>query len=133
MDNEEYIRQWIEIADKDLALAEHVAATMWPTPHELVCFHCQQSAEKYLKSFLVLHDQEPPKIHDLTELSKLCEKLDPLFSKILEKCDILTYYGVQPRYPNEKHIEKDEMIRSLEYARAIKAFVQQKMPEIYCQ
>ncbi|GHV93195.1 hypothetical protein AGMMS50268_36980 [Spirochaetia bacterium] len=131
MDNEEYVRQWIDIANKDLALAEHVAATMWPTPYELVCFHCQQSAEKYLKAFLVLHDREPPKIHDLAELSKFCENSEPLFSQILEKCEVLTYYGVQPRYPNEKHIEKEEMTRSLEYARTIKEFILQKMPEIF--
>jgi hypothetical protein len=32
MDREEIAKQWIELADKDLALAEHTAKTMWPTP-----------------------------------------------------------------------------------------------------
>jgi HEPN domain-containing protein len=131
MDNEEFVRPWIDIANKDLALAEHVARTMRPTPYELVCFHCQQSAEEYLKSFLVLYDQEPPKTHNLIELSKLCEAFSSLFSEIFEKCEILTYYGVQPRYPNEKQIEKEDMIRSLEYAKAIKEFIKQQIPEMF--
>jgi HEPN domain-containing protein len=28
-------------------------------------FHCQQCAEKVLKAYLVAHEIDPPKIHDL--------------------------------------------------------------------
>jgi HEPN domain-containing protein len=28
---------------------------MHPTPVEVICYHCQQSAEKYLKGYIVLH------------------------------------------------------------------------------
>jgi hypothetical protein len=34
---------------------------------EIICFHCQQSAEKYLKAFLFSNDIEPDKTHNLVE------------------------------------------------------------------
>ena len=77
MEHKETVKQWIELADKDLALAEHTAKTMWPIPFELVCFHCQQSIEKYLKAFLVSKGQDPPYVHDLVKLVTLCETENP--------------------------------------------------------
>lgn len=38
---------------------------------EISCYHCQQSAEKYLKGYLVLYGKNPPRTHDLDELCKL--------------------------------------------------------------
>jgi HEPN domain-containing protein len=87
---------------------------MWPTPYEMVCFHCQQAVEKYLKWFLVLHDIDPPKIHNLIELEKLCEVIDHQFSMLYEKCGILTGYGVISRYPSDMKIGKIEA-KSLGY------------------
>ncbi len=66
---------------------------------EVVCYHCQQSAEKYLKSYLVLHGENPPRTHDLDELCKLCSETHDGFGKIADQCSDLTAYGVQTRYP----------------------------------
>jgi len=55
----------------DLDSAEYLL-NMHPIPIEIICYLCQQSAEKYLKGYLVLHDINPPKIHDLNQLRKLC-------------------------------------------------------------
>ena len=49
MDRETEIQQWLEIADNDLAIADFSAKNMWPIPYAIICFHCQQSVEKYLK------------------------------------------------------------------------------------
>jgi HEPN domain-containing protein len=132
MDPEEEVRQWIELADKDLALAEHTAKTMWPTPHEIVCFHCQQFVEKYLKAFLVSKGQEPPYIHDLVKLADLCETENPVFGQIKQKCVVLTEYGVQPRYPNEMQIIEEDMARALHLAIDIKNFMREKISELFC-
>ena len=40
---------WRLLAERDLSVADHLAANMRPTPTEIVAFHCQQAAEKYLK------------------------------------------------------------------------------------
>jgi HEPN domain-containing protein len=129
MDKDTELWQWLEIAEKDLLTADFTAQKMWPTPYEIVCFHCQQAVEKYLKWFLVLHDTDPPKIHNLIELEKLCETIDPQFSILYEKCGFLTGYGVVSRYPSDMEIEKEDMDRALEYAKFIRKFFSARFPE----
>jgi HEPN domain-containing protein len=123
MDKQAELQQWLEIADSDLSLAEFSAEKMWPVPYAIICFHCQQAVEKYLKWFLVMYDIEPPKIHDLEELLKLCATIKPQFSAIYEKCSVLSGYAVQSRYPNEIHAEKHDMDKALLYAKSVREFI----------
>jgi HEPN domain-containing protein len=88
MVDKEFVLPWITKADNDFLSARHLAKNMYPAPTEIVCFHCQQAAEKYLKSFLAYNDQEPPKIHDLVELAKLCGKIDADFLQIRHYVEI---------------------------------------------
>jgi len=131
MGHKEIAGQWIELADKDLALAEHTAKTMRPTPYEIVCFHCQQFVEKYLKAFLVSKGQEPPYIHDLAKLVSLCETENPDFGQIKQECIILAEYGVQPRYPGGMQIIEEDMVRALHFAEDIRKFMREKVPELF--
>jgi HEPN domain-containing protein len=123
MDKQTELQQWLELAGNDLSLAEFAANNMWPVPYAIICFHCQQAVEKYLKWFLVLHDISPPKIHDLEELEKLCEAIDPAVSELYEKCSVLSGYAVQTRYPNEMYVEKQDMDMALQYAKSIREFI----------
>ena len=131
MQHKKEVNQWIALADNDLALAEHTAKTMRPTPYEIVCFHCQQFVEKYLKAYLVSKGQEPPYIHDLVKLTALCEAENPVFSEIKQKCIVLTEYGVQPRYPGHMQIIEDDMLRALHFAVDIKTFMMEKVSELF--
>ena len=79
MVDKEFVAPWIQRADNDISTARYLTENMRPLPIEIVCFHCQQAAEKYLKAFLVWNDQEPPKTHDLIELAKLCGSFDQNF------------------------------------------------------
>ncbi|MDR0598605.1 MAG: HEPN domain-containing protein, partial [Treponema sp.] len=63
----------------------------------MICFHCQQAAEKYLKGFLVFKGIEFPKTHDLAALLKLANTGDVDFSILLDKCLFLLPFGVEPR------------------------------------
>jgi HEPN domain-containing protein len=45
-----------------------------PKQTEISVFHCQQCAEKALKAYLVAHELDPPKIHDLLILSTESDK-----------------------------------------------------------
>ncbi|GHV82927.1 hypothetical protein AGMMS50212_02670 [Spirochaetia bacterium] len=123
MDKAEELRQWFEIANNDLALAEHAFNNMRPTPDEQICFLCQQSAEKYLKIFLVSNNIDPPHIHDLEELRKMCEQINNTFNVLQIKCVIISKYGVMPRYPNELQITDTDVRIALQYAKDIKDFV----------
>ena len=70
----EFVLPWVQRAENDITTARYLSENIHPGPIEIICFHCQQAAEKYLKAFLVWNDQEPSKTHDLIELAKLCTK-----------------------------------------------------------
>ena len=118
----DFVLEWFRFADRDLNSAEYLF-TMHPQPYEIICYLCQQSVEKHLKGYLIFKGiTEPPKIHNLETLNDLCKEYDELFEANSKLCSILTPYGVQPRYPNEIHIEEHHMQKALEYAKQIKDF-----------
>ena len=68
---------------------------------EVVAFHSQQAVEKALKAFLVWHQVEFPKTHDVRRLLALCASNDPDLAETLTRAAELTPYGVEYRYPGE--------------------------------
>jgi HEPN domain-containing protein len=115
--------EWLKFGDNDLKAAEHLAATLHPQPLEIICYHCQQAVEKYLKGYLVFSGtEEPPKIHNLMALCALCSESDDRFDSIVAKCNALNAYGVQPRYPDEIYIDETQMKRALTFANEIRTF-----------
>ena len=129
MDSRTRAQEWQRLAEMDLNSAEYLL-NMHPVPVEIICYHCQQSAEKYLKGYLVLHGINPPKIHDLDELCKLCMKWSDTFKDIADQCSDLTAYGVQPRYPMELMLEEQDMWQALSSAKAIRDFILAIAPEM---
>ena len=113
-------RKWFAFADRDLALAEH-ALTMHPQPYEIICYHCQQAAEKYLKGYLIFQGvDDPPRTHDLDVLCAACSEYDERFDELQRNCHVLAYYAVQPRYPHDIEITEAQMQNALRYANGIK-------------
>lgn len=129
MDNRMHALEWQRLAEQDLNSAGYLL-NMRPVPLEIVCYLCQQSAEKCLKGYLVLHGLNPPKIHDLNELRKLCSKLSDTFKVIADQCSDLTAYGVQPRYPMKLMLEEQDMRQAMNSATAIRDFVLALAPEM---
>ena len=118
----EYIAEWFRFADMDLLSAEHLQS-LRPQPLEIICFLCQQSAEKNLKGYLIFKGViEPPKIHNLNTLNNMCLEYDKRFNEIDRACDVLTGYGVQPRYPHEIGITVNNALKALEYTRQVRDF-----------
>ena len=116
------ILEWYRFADIDLALAQH-ALSMHPRPLEAICYHCQQSAEKYLKGYLIYAGSiVPPKVHNLDILCEMCEAYDESFYELRKPCSVLTDYGVQPRYPHEMEIYENEMKKAIVYSEQIRDF-----------
>ena len=126
----EFVLPWIQKAENDILTACHLAEKMYPTPDEIICFHCQQSVEKYLKAFLALNDKEPEKTRDLLEIVENCVKFDADFSILTPKCEYLTPFAVQTRYPGGSDPEEHEMKTALTYAEEIIKFVKAKLPLI---
>jgi HEPN domain-containing protein len=54
MNNKDIANEWFAFADNDLKSAKFLLR-MHPTPLEIICYLCQQSAEKYLKGFIAMN------------------------------------------------------------------------------
>lgn len=72
----------------------------------------------------------PPKIHDLDELCKLCAAVNDVFQNIADHCSDLTAYGVQPRYPMEMMLEEQDMQQALKSAQLVRDFILTLAPEM---
>jgi HEPN domain-containing protein len=122
MESKDIAIEWFKIAENDILSAEYLQ-NMSPIPVEIICYHCQQSVEKYLKGYLALKGVEIIKTHDLILLNKMCQKHDAEFKKIEEACLILTDYGINVRYPFPLDINDSDMHIALIRAREIKEYV----------
>ena len=99
--------QWLELAKEDLSAARFLTK-MHPMPMEIVCFHCQQSGEKYLKAILCLKGLKIPKVHDLFVIYDLVLPFSPQLETLFPACQVINEYGIGPRYPyNRELIESD--------------------------
>jgi len=116
----EYIKQWLFRANEDYAVAQSLYETNVDLYASSIAFHCQQSVEKFLKSFLVYHSVHFPRTHDLDFLLMECEKINKeVWSQIELKN--LSEYGVSVRYPDDFYIpDKEEIVELLEIAKVVK-------------
>jgi len=122
--SDEY-KEWLKYAENDILTAETMSKLLKP-PIEIVCYHCQQAAEKILKAFLVLKEEPVAKTHDLVFLLGKCLKFDIDFEIIKKECISLTNYGVNTRYPNVIDLVESDMDIAIKEMKVIHDFVVSK-------
>ena len=120
-----FYKKWINKADKDLEIAKLVFDSQPETFSDIVCFHCQQAAEKYLKGLLTSLSIEFKKTHNLIYLLDLLSKEINIEDKHYEKAEILEDYAVEARYPmpEENVIKKEEAETAYNIAQEFKEFI----------
>jgi HEPN domain-containing protein len=94
--------EWIKKAESDYQLALALSRRRKLTFLDHVCFHCQQSAEKYLKARLEEANVFAPRTHDLKVLLNLLAPIEPLWSALLPAAARLSVYAVEFRYPGHE-------------------------------
>lgn len=108
----------------DFDTALHLYEHMIPKPLEIICYHCQQFAEKILKASLILYEHDIPKTHDLGMLMETLKEHISVPKDVMEACDNLTTYGVIVRYPLEIHIEAHHAEEAIRDARRIRQWIE---------
>lgn len=88
-------------AEEDIEVARSLAALAKPM-RDAICFHCQQSAEKYLKALLQENGLVVPKTHDLEDLLDLHLPHDGTLAPLRRGLLSLTRYAVDFRYPGAR-------------------------------
>jgi HEPN domain-containing protein len=95
-------------AESDYRLAVRIAASNDPF-HDELCFHCQQSAEKYLKSLLAELNLTIPKTHNLDDLLALLAAHDATLRPLRRGLIYLTNFAVDTRYPPDRATKRQAM------------------------
>ena len=122
LDQEEEYKEWLTFARTDFESAKYLdGAPFHPRPLNVICYHCQQAAEKAVKALIVYFGSQGgmPKVHDISFL------LNQIKNIVLEQKDItiehdllitansLSKYGVAPRYPNEIEVDEYQVKKAL--------------------
>jgi len=123
-----YIKQWILKAEEDLFVINKLTESeIFATSS--VCFHCQQAVEKYLKAFLISHEIDIKKTHNIEFLLSECGDIDSDFSEIDPKN--LSDFGVDIRYPGDMYIpSENETLEHKQIVLFVKKLVEEKLKKI---
>ena len=118
------IEEWIAKAEDDFKFARIIFAE-GNEYYDQICFHFQQSAEKYLKAYIIAHGLGFEKTHDLPLLLQRCSAKDPAFEALKSSCDYLNAFYIRSRYPVDWPMEttKDKTQRALLAAEQIRNLV----------
>jgi len=122
------LRQWVGKAEDDFRIAQHLLTLRPDCPFWAVCFHCQQSAEKYIKALLVWEQIPFGKVHDLDELTKLLPASYELPVEAAAQLK-LSDFAVTSRYPGgEQAIGPEDAQEALSAARRVRDATRRQLP-----
>jgi len=125
-DQNDYLKNWLFRANEDIAVIDSLFESGPEFYASTICFHAQQAVEKFLKAFLVFHNLDFPKTHDLDYLLLECKKIDSVNFDI--ELGSLTDFGVSIRYPDDFYIpDNEETIRYRDIAIEVKKIVDNKI------
>ena len=128
IDQEEEYKEWLAFAHTDYESARYLnGAPFYPRPFNVICYHCQQAAEKAVKALIVYFGSQGgmPKVHDisflLNQIKHIVQEkkgIEVEYSLLLT-ADSLSKYGVAPRYPNEIEVDERQVQKALADSEAI--------------
>jgi HEPN domain-containing protein len=90
--------EWIDKAEGDYRALSALGSQLDPV-WDIICYHAQQTAEKYLKAWLHEQGVEFPRTHDLEVLTKLCLTSLQEIAVLLDDLRMLSIFGTEIRYP----------------------------------
>ena len=120
--------EWIKFANENFQVAKSTVEHEVPAYHT-ICFLCHESAEKFLKAYLISNNWELKKTHDLVELLEYCSDYDKEADLLFEDCSILNDYVIDGRYSADISFEEigaKEAKEAIAKAERKKAFVLNK-------
>ena len=102
-----YIEEWLNFAKEDLDTAKALLNSEYLF-NRSICYHCQQSAEKDLKAYIIYLDLPLNKTHNLIKLVDQISELDKEIIHLQKAVEVLTDYIVTARYPDDSELITDE-------------------------
>ena len=115
------VEEWMQFADNDFYSAQILNESV-RKPYEIICYHCAQSVEKYLKGYLIYNDIVPERTHNLYYLNTVCIERNKIFETIKTECGFLNRFANEIRYPNKLEINLEDVKTSIKYVESIRNF-----------
>ena len=118
---------WLAKAHRDLLSAKKLGSGESPI-YDTALYHCQQSAEKAIKGYLVFRRIDFPRTHDLNHLVKLAIKADSQFTELFDAAELLTPMAVEYRYPDDiTEPDESDFTEAFQSAQFAYNFVSEKL------
>ena len=134
IDQMEEHKEWLKFAQTDFDCAEYLyKGPLHPKPLNVICYHCQQAAEKAIKALIVYFGSQGgmPKVHDLSFLLNQVKNMIhsqkgiEISHDFMVMADGLSKYGIAPRYPNEIDVDEPQTAKALRDSASIMEWVKQ--------
>ncbi|MBR4656372.1 MAG: HEPN domain-containing protein [Oscillospiraceae bacterium] len=131
-DQQEEYKEWLAFAKIDYESAKYLnGAPFHPRPLNVICYHCQQAAEKAAKALIVYFGSQGgmPKLHDiqflLGQVRNLVKERKGIVieESLMDIAESLSKYGVAPRYPNEIEVDEEKTKKALKDADTLLSWV----------
>ncbi len=131
-EQQEYIQRWIQRAEQDFKLVNIVLDSNDPQiPFNLMCYHCQQCVEKYLKAYIIFLGLSYPKTHNISQLIAVASKVDEGIIE-LNSTDILTGYAIESRYPDDYYMPSaEEAHEAIRMVKTVKEYIASRVSSIW--
>ncbi len=127
MTKSDVIERWLQKAKNDMKIALDELETEGPVL-DMVGFHLQQFAEKYLKAYLIYSGRNPSKTHSISYLLDQCIENDPVFKIFLDTRLLeLDEFALEIRYEGGDDIDPDFIKEIIETLKELKRTVEEHM------
>ncbi|MDR2577214.1 MAG: HEPN domain-containing protein [Chitinispirillales bacterium] len=123
------VLKWIRRAQMDFDGAVRDAKLFRP-PVEIVCYLCQQAAEKILKAYIIAQTRSRIKTHDLEYLLGKCLSYSADFDNLRNCCLRLNPYVTFARYPSDIEPTEHHMRQAVKDAGEVVDFAKSKLKEL---
>jgi len=117
------IQAWCEKGRRDFITAQNSLLNTNEIFPDIICFHAQQAAEKYLKAYLVFLELEFPKTHALEDLVLLASSKDSMSRNLFTIACELSPYAVEVRYPDSPSPSYEDAHEALHTAETIRNYI----------
>lgn len=123
-------RMWVERAEEDLFAAKQLLLSPKNfCPYPTICFHAQQSVEKYAKALLVFLSIPFPRVHDIGELLNLVPTSIRL-PLTTEQQEQFTFYATAARYPGEyEPVSREDAEQMVSAATTLRDTIRDQLPK----
>lgn len=115
--------EWLDHAETDLRSAR-ILDSVGADPRTVV-YHCHQTVEKALKSFILFKQKRHLDGHNITFLTRQAARADRRFEKFVERSPLFNRYYIETRYPTDLpfEIEPTELREAISLAEEVYAAV----------